>query len=538
MKNIFKKLHKGTSHDANRLNETSASNASSSFAVDHPAVQNSGASPATPSPASLSSSPSLAAATTPSSVSTPEASAANRQDYFSSEEEFQVQLALAISASSNSDFRGDHEKDQIHAATLLSLGGRGIDSTRIDNGVAEALSRHYWEYSVLDYEQKVVDGFYDVYGLYTDLTMQGKMPSLRDLEAEPESSGFEVVIVDRTIDPAIVELLQIAHCIALDCPVTGLGILVQRIAELVTSHMGGPVKDASTILARWTERSTELRTSLHTIMLPLGCINIGLSRHRALLFKVIADNINMPCRLVKGSHYTGSYGEVYHADWNGTEVAVKKFLEQDFSGDALNEFKREVRIMRRLRHPNVVLFIGAVTRPPNLSIITEFLPRGSLYRILHNPNCQIDEKQRIKMALDVARGMNCLHTSTPTIVHRDLKSPNLLVDKNWNVKPEWMAPEVLRNEPSNEKCDVYSFGVILWELATLRLPWSEMNPMQVVGAVGFQNRRLDIPKEVDPIVARIIWECWQQDPNLRPSFAQLTTALKPLQRLVIPSQQD
>ncbi|KAM0001523.1 putative protein kinase TKL-CTR1-DRK-2 family [Helianthus debilis subsp. tardiflorus] len=200
---------------------------------------------------------------------------------------------------------------------------------------------------------------------------------------------------------------------------------------------------------------------------------------------------------------------VYHADWNGTEVAVKKFLDQDFSGAALAEFRREVRIMQRLRHPNVVLFMGAVTRPPNLSIITEFLPRGSLYRIIHRPQCQIDEKRRIKMALDVAKGMNCLHTSVPTIVHRDLKSPNLLVDEDWNVKPEWMAPEVLRNENSNEKCDVYSFGVILWELATLRLPWSGMNPMQVVGAVGFQNRRLDIPKDVDPLVGRIIWECWQ-----------------------------
>ncbi|KAG0458346.1 hypothetical protein HPP92_023503 [Vanilla planifolia] len=257
----------------------------------------------------------------------------------------------------------------------------------------------------------------------------------------------------------------------------------------------------------------------------------------------------------------GSYGEVYHADWNGTEVAVKKFLDQDFYGDALDEFRTEVRIMRRLRHPNVVLFMGAVTRPPNLSIVSEFLPRGSLYRLLHRPNCQIDEKRRIKMALDVAKGMNCLHTSAPTIVHRDLKSPNLLVDKNWNVKvcdfglsrlkhstflsskstagtPEWMAPEVLRNEPSNEKCDVYSFGVILWELATLRMPWSGMNPMQVVGAVGFQDRRLDIPKELDPLVASIIRECWQTEPGLRPSFAQLMTALKSLQRLVIASQGD
>ncbi|KAF6142260.1 hypothetical protein GIB67_012109, partial [Kingdonia uniflora] len=130
----------------------------------------------------------------------------------------------------------------------------------------------------------------------------------------------------------------------------------------------------------------------------------------------------------------GSYGEVYHADWNDREVAVKKFLDQDFSGDALDEFRSEVRIMLRLRHPNVVLFLGAVTRPPNLSIVTEFLPRGSLYRIVHRPNCQIDEKRRIKMALDVAMGMTCLHASMPTVVHRDLKSPNLLVDMNWNVK--------------------------------------------------------------------------------------------------------
>eukprot|EP00268_Persea_americana_P004615 TRINITY_DN1148_c0_g2_i1.p1 TRINITY_DN1148_c0_g2~~TRINITY_DN1148_c0_g2_i1.p1 ORF type:complete len:954 (+),score=200.57 TRINITY_DN1148_c0_g2_i1:427-2862(+) len=247
----------------------------------------------------------------------------------------------------------------------------------------------------------------------------------------------------------------------------------------------------------------------------------------------------------------GSYGEVYHADWNGTEVAVKKFLDQDLSGDALEQFRCEIRIMRRLRHPNVVLFMGAVTRPPNLSILTEFLPRGSLYRLLHRPNIQLDEKRRLRMALDVAKGMNYLHTSHPTIVHRDLKSSNLLVDKNWVVKvcdfglsrlkhhtflsskstagtPEWMAPEVLRNEQSNEKCDVYSFGVILWELATMRMPWSGMNPMQVVGAVGFQNRRLEIPKEVDPMVAKIICDCWQSDPTLRPSFAQLLAPLKHL----------
>ncbi|XP_028796099.1 probable serine/threonine-protein kinase SIS8 [Neltuma alba] len=252
----------------------------------------------------------------------------------------------------------------------------------------------------------------------------------------------------------------------------------------------------------------------------------------------------------------GSYGEVYHADLKGTEVAVKKFLDQDFSGDALAQFKSEVEIMLRLRHPNVVLFMGAITRPPHSSILTEFLPRGSLYRLLHRPNFRLEEKRRLRMAFDVAKGMNYLHTSHPPIVHRDLKSPNLLVDKHWVVKvcdfglsrlkhhtflsskstagtPEWMAPEVLRNEPANEKCDVYSFGVILWELATTRIPWKGLNPMQVVGAVGFQNRRLEIPEDVDPVVAQIICDCWQTEPHLRPSFSQIMSRLRHLRRLVV-----
>ncbi|KAL9243452.1 hypothetical protein vseg_017337 [Gypsophila vaccaria] len=251
----------------------------------------------------------------------------------------------------------------------------------------------------------------------------------------------------------------------------------------------------------------------------------------------------------------GSYGEVYRGEWHGTEVAVKRFLDQDIYEESLEEFKSEVRIMKRLRHPNVVLFMGAITRPPNLSIVTEFLHRGSLYRLIHRPNNQLDERRRLRMAFDAARGMNYLHTCTPVIVHRDLKSPNLLVDKNWVVKvcdfglsrmkhstflssrstagtAEWMAPEVLRNEPSNEKCDVYSFGVILWELCTLQQPWGGMNPMQVVGAVGFQHRRLEIPDDIDPVVAEIIQKCWNTDPKMRPSFAEIMAALKPLLKTI------
>ncbi|KAI7752463.1 hypothetical protein M8C21_019392 [Ambrosia artemisiifolia] len=94
-----------------------------------------------------------------------------------------------------------------------------------------------------------------------------------------------------------------------------------------------------------------------------------------------------------------------------------------------------------------------------------------------------------------------------------------------------MAPEVLRNEPSDEKSDVYSFGVVLWELCTMQQPWNGMNPMQVVGAVGFQHRRLEIPNDMDPVIADIITKCWQTDPKVRPTFADIMAALKPLQKL-------
>ncbi|KAL3825805.1 hypothetical protein ACJIZ3_021834 [Penstemon smallii] len=249
----------------------------------------------------------------------------------------------------------------------------------------------------------------------------------------------------------------------------------------------------------------------------------------------------------------GSFGTVHRAEWNGSDVAVKILMEQDFHAERFKEFLREVAIMKRLRHPNIVLFMGAVTEPPNLSIVTEYLSRGSLYRLLHKPGAKevLDERRRLSMAYDIAKGMNYLHKRNPPIVHRDLKSPNLLVDRKYTVKvcdfglsrlkpntylssksaagtPEWMAPEVLRDEPSNEKSDLYSFGVILWEIATLQQPWGNLNPAQVVAAVGFKGKRLEIPRDVNPHVAAIIESCWAKEPWKRPSFASIMDSLKAL----------
>ncbi|CAL5337967.1 unnamed protein product [Camellia sinensis] len=249
----------------------------------------------------------------------------------------------------------------------------------------------------------------------------------------------------------------------------------------------------------------------------------------------------------------GSCGTVYHALWFGSDVAVKVFSKQEYSDDVIFSFRQEVSLMKRLRHPNVLLFMGAVTLPQRLCIVTEFLPRGSLFRLLQRNTAKLDWRRRVHMALDIARGMNYLHHFSPPIIHRDLKSSNLLVDKNWTVKvgdfglsrlkhetylttktgkgtPQWMAPEVLRNEPSDEKSDIYSYGVILWELATEKIPWDNLNAMQVIGAVGFMNQQLEIPKDVDPQWTSIIESCWHSEPQLRPSFHELMEKLKDLQK--------
>ncbi|KAF9593490.1 hypothetical protein IFM89_023602 [Coptis chinensis] len=268
----------------------------------------------------------------------------------------------------------------------------------------------------------------------------------------------------------------------------------------------------------------------------------------------------------------GSCGTVYHALWYGSDVAVKVFSKQEYSDDVILNFRQEVSLMKRLRHPNVILFMGAVTSPQRLCIVTEFLPRFILYFVLLRTlklrasrsrfivlprnTTRLDWRRRVHMALDIARGMNYLHHCNPPIIHRDLKSSNLLVDKNWTVKvgdfglsrlkhdtylttktgkgtPQWMAPEVLRNEPSDEKSDVYSYGVILWELATEKIPWDNLNSMQVIGAVGFMNQRLEIPNDVDPQWVSLIESCWHSEPQSRPTFQELLESLKDLQRQYI-----
>eukprot|EP00002_Diphylleia_rotans_P035447 TRINITY_DN7734_c0_g1_i2.p1 TRINITY_DN7734_c0_g1~~TRINITY_DN7734_c0_g1_i2.p1 ORF type:complete len:791 (+),score=168.71 TRINITY_DN7734_c0_g1_i2:48-2420(+) len=246
----------------------------------------------------------------------------------------------------------------------------------------------------------------------------------------------------------------------------------------------------------------------------------------------------------------GGMGEVHRAMWNGTEIAVKKLhmTYQNLSSTACQDISDEMLLHSTLRHPNIITFMGACIYVPNICICLEYMPRHSLYEVLHSPTADsLSWATMLKMAQDAARGMNFLHSSKPVIIHRDLKSHNLLVDSNWAVKvtdfgsarmkqhfaytmtcigtPQWMAPEVIRGEKYTEKCDIFSFGVVLWELFSREDPHKGMNPIQVATAVAFRDLRPSIPSNCPPSFSNLFTECWDANPKVRPPFRDILARL-------------
>lgn len=242
----------------------------------------------------------------------------------------------------------------------------------------------------------------------------------------------------------------------------------------------------------------------------------------------------------------GSNGELYRGTYFSQEVAIKVLKPERVNADMLREFSQEVYIMRKIRHKNVVQFIGACTRPPTLYIVTEFMSRGSVYDFLHKDKGVFKLSDVVKAAIDVSKGMNYLHQNN--IIHRDLKTANVLMDENKVIKVadfgvarvqaesgvmtaetgtyRWMAPEVIEHKPYDHKADVFSFGVLLWELITTQIPYSYLTPLQAAVGVVQQGLRPIIPKQTHPNLAELIEKCWQQDPILRPNFSEIIEKLQ------------
>jgi len=245
----------------------------------------------------------------------------------------------------------------------------------------------------------------------------------------------------------------------------------------------------------------------------------------------------------------GAFGEVWRATWAGTVVAAKKILKTEIGDSDLAEFSQEILLMSKLRHPNIVQFLGACLEP-EICLLTEYFERGSLFDVLAKRDVEIDWARKLQIIYDITSGFVYLHTRNPPVIHRDVKSMNVLVTKDWKCSvadfgltkikdkamlstrcgsPAWSAPEVLRGEPYDEKADVFSYGIVLWEVITRSPPYRGMNPMQVIGQVAYQRPSLRPPIPNDcPVIGLIdlTTRCWDDNPATRPTFPQALEAVK------------
>ncbi|GMN38236.1 hypothetical protein TIFTF001_007478 [Ficus carica] len=217
---------------------------------------------------------------------------------------------------------------------------------------------------------------------------------------------------------------------------------------------------------------------------------------------------------------SGSYGDLYKGTYCSQEVAIKILKAERINTDMQREFAQEVFIMRKVRHKNVVQFIGACTKPPSMCIVTEFMSGGSVYDYLHKKRGSFKLPSLLKVAMDISKGMSYLHQNN--IIHRDLKAANLLMDENG----------VIEHKPYDHKADVFSFGVVLWELLTGKLPYEYLTPLQAAVGVVQSGLRPNIPKHTHPKLVEILERCWEKDPALRPDFSEIIEILQQLTKEV------
>lgn len=243
----------------------------------------------------------------------------------------------------------------------------------------------------------------------------------------------------------------------------------------------------------------------------------------------------------------GSFGKIFKADYLGLDVAVKQFLSDGSEEEDQKYIDREIATLRNIRHPNVVSFMGICKHNADLFLITEWIPNGDLTRELMKKDKQISWRQRVGWAKDTAVAMTYLHAHN--IIHRDLKTENLLLTDNYRIKVcdlgfarsstkklvrklsiagtgLYMAPEVMLGDMYDEKCDVFSYGVVILELITRQSP-----PKRSVASMFVFDLNVvsaSIPPDCPPKFAELMFNCIKQAPADRPSFQEILPTLNQL----------
>uniref|UniRef100_A0A4W3HN18 Mitogen-activated protein kinase kinase kinase n=1 Tax=Callorhinchus milii TaxID=7868 RepID=A0A4W3HN18_CALMI len=259
----------------------------------------------------------------------------------------------------------------------------------------------------------------------------------------------------------------------------------------------------------------------------------------------------------------GGFGKVYRGTWRGQVVAVKAARRDpdEEMGATAESARREARLFSMLRHHNIISLRGVCLQEPNLCLVMEYAQGGALNRALSGR--RIPPHTLVNWAVQIARGMCYLHgEAIVPIIHRDLKSSNILLlekienddianktlkitdfglAREWHKTTKmsaagtyaWMAPEVIKSSLFSKGSDVWSYGVLLWELLTGEVPYRGIDGLAVAYGVAVNKLTLPIPSTCPEPFTKLMEECWDQDPHLRPTFATILEQLTAIEETVM-----
>lgn len=249
----------------------------------------------------------------------------------------------------------------------------------------------------------------------------------------------------------------------------------------------------------------------------------------------------------------GGFAKVYQCQLAGQTAVAKVIPSEQLNEEMTYLLTNECTIWARLAHDNIVAFYGMASTAQSVWLVCESMTEGSLQSRLEEQRAAKAEQPSMHQLVDqytqIASGMQYLHKFDPPVLHRDLKSANILLGNSgkrlaiadfglarYQAGPgkkmtaetgsyRWMAPEVIRHEMYATPCDVYSFAILAWEILTFRVPFDNMMPVEAAFAVAREARRPPIPSSCPPPVRQMLEACWAQEAKKRPSFAELCAAL-------------
>ncbi|KAK3254090.1 hypothetical protein CYMTET_36681, partial [Cymbomonas tetramitiformis] len=289
----------------------------------------------------------------------------------------------------------------------------------------------------------------------------------------------------------------------------------------------------------------------------------GISKRNTMMEKMPAMTIPYNAITIRQEVGHGGFGIVHKAIWEGNTVAYKELSIDNVTKRILKQLYSEAYVMNLLRHPNICGFFGIVLDKPHYGLVMNFYNGGSLDEILQDDDIDLPSQVYIPMARSMASAMLHLHSSKPLVLHGDLKSRNVLLAKPYDpnsgeipvcilcdfglskVKSDsstmastvgttqsgrgggtlnWTPPELMNGGAHSKASDVYTFGMVLYELVARQYPFLGMQDVVVMNSIT-QGRRPDIPNDCPSDFAQLIQDCWKQNPTQRPAFDEIKRRL-------------